>query len=84
MSILDQATQATAATAEETAAAAEQLNQHALTLESAVCALSMITERRARRRTGQWLPGTQSDGEDAAKRRRREPDQVRPDPVTVK
>ena len=84
VSTLDQATQATAATAEETAAAAEQLNEHAMKLESAVGALSTITERRAQRRTGKWLPGAQSDDEGAANRRRRGPDQVRPELVAAK
>ena len=67
---LDKATQSNAASAEEAAAAAEELNGHALELDRAVGSLVTIIERRARSRALSKLVGAESDNAAVAQRRR--------------
>ena len=66
---LDKATQTNAASAEEAAAAAEELNGHALELDRAVGSLVNIIERRARNRTLAKFVGAGSETAAVAKRR---------------
>ena len=87
VSDLDASTQANAATAEETAAAAELLNEHARALDAAVGSLVAVIERRARNRGPKWLPGAEQRERDGMQQRRREPVRKvaapRPEPALV-
>jgi len=69
VSELDKTTQTNAASAEESAAAAEELNGHALAMDEAVNSLAVIIERREHIRAA-WLPGDKSEAEGAARRQR--------------
>jgi methyl-accepting chemotaxis protein len=69
VSELDQTTQTNAASAEEAAAAAEQLNAHARALDEAVNSLAVIIERRERTRAT-WLADPKAEAAAATRRQR--------------
>jgi len=82
---LDQSTQSNAVNAEKTATTAERLNSHALELDTAVRGLSVIVERRSRRRP-KGEQGNHSEAYWATKRRGaagRTANQAAPSPANV-
>ena len=71
VSELDKSTQQNAATAEEAAATANELNGHATALDQAVENLVTIIERRAKSRPPAWLPGSEDNHARGKQQRKR-------------